>query len=130
MKARLEQENIHDIPALYQLDPRHARIIWHSVTGEHFVRALQGAPIPLIKTKRSGFGNSKVLAPAFRDPRSVYLVSYWLMEKAAMRLRRDRRMVACFSLHVSRYRKRSLRAFTQCEESQDTALFLRINRRL
>ncbi len=74
---------------LYALDPRHARMIWHSVEGERFVRALQGENIPLIETKRQGYGNSKVLAPEFRTPNKAWLVGRWLLEKSASRLRRD-----------------------------------------
>lgn len=130
MKARLERAGVADIPALYRLDPRHARAIWRSVEGERFVRALQGAPIPLLETRRGGFGNSKVLAPEFRDPLAAYLVSRWLVEKAASRLRRDGRVAASFSLYIAREGSPSLRRATRCAQSQDTALFLRINREL
>lgn len=130
MKARLEQAGIQDVPALCRLDPRHARAIWRSVEGERFVRALQGAPIPLLKTRRGGYGNSKVLAPEFRDPRSAYLVSRWLVEKAAARLRRDGRVAASFNLYISRDDASSLRAALRSAQSQDTLLFLQINRQL
>ena len=130
MKARLEQAGIHDVPTLCRLDPRHARAIWRSVEGERFVRALQGEPIPLLTTRRGGFGNSKVLAPEFRDPRAAYLVSRWLVEKAAARLRRDGRVAASFSLYIARDGAPSLRRGLSCAQSQDTGLFLRINRQL
>ncbi len=89
VKQRLFKAHVWDIPALYALDPRHARMIWHSVEGERFVRALQGENIPLIETKRHGYGNSKVLAPEFRPPDKAWLVGRWLLEKSASRLRRD-----------------------------------------
>jgi len=130
MKARLERAGVHDIPALWRLDPRHARAIWRSVEGERFVRSLRGEPIPLLQTRRGGFGNGKVLAPAFRDPRSAYLVSRWLVEKAASRLRHSGRVAASFSLYIAREGARSLRARMSCTQSQDTAFFLRVNRQL
>jgi DNA polymerase-4 len=40
IKARFWGAHIRDIPALYALDPRHARQIWRSIEGERFVRAL------------------------------------------------------------------------------------------
>lgn len=130
MKARLEGAGIRDVPTLCRLDPRHARAIWRSVEGERFVRALQGEPIPLMRTKRGGFGNSKVLAPEFRDPRAAYLVSRWLVEKAAARLRRDGRVAAVFSLYIARMGAHSLRRDMTCAASQDSALFLQINRQI
>lgn len=130
MKARLENAGIHDVPALCRLDPRHARAIWRSIEGERFVRALQGAPVPLLMTRRGGYGNSKVLAPEFRDPRSAYLVSRWLTEKAVARLRRDSRVAASLSIFVAREGAPSLHGRLRCAQSQDTAMFLRINRHL
>ena len=69
-KARLMRAGIKDIGALYRLDPRHARMIWRSVEGERFVRALQGEHIPLLNTQRGGYGNSKVLAPENKAPKN------------------------------------------------------------
>lgn len=50
MKHRLFRAHIYDTPALYALDPRHARLIWRSVEGERFVRALQGLDVPVLPT--------------------------------------------------------------------------------
>lgn len=86
---RLLRAQIRDVTALHALDPRHARMIWGSVQGERFVRALQGMNIQLEPTKRSGYGNSKVLAPRYRTLNKAYLVGRWLTEKAAERMRRD-----------------------------------------
>lgn len=130
MSARLHSAGIHDVPALCRLDPRHARAIWRSVEGERFVRALQGEHIPLVKTKRGGYGNSKVLAPAFRAPAEAYLVSRWLVEKAAARLRRDGRVAASFGLQLSPMGRTTWAASMRCAPTQDTVEFMRINRAL
>ena len=130
MKERLERAGIRDVPSLCRLEPRHARAIWRSVEGERFVRSLQGAPIPLVQTTRGGFGNSKVLAPEFRDPLSAYLVSRWLVEKAATRLRREGRVAARFSLHLSPMGRHTWSASMRCAATQDTLEFMRINRAL
>ena len=130
MRSRLELAGIKDVTALCALDPRHARAIWRSIEGEKFVRSLQGEPIPLTRTRRGGFGNSKILAPEFRDPRSAYLVSRWLIEKAATRLRRDGRTAASFAIHISCENAPGLARTVSCAASQDTAIFLRINRAL
>ena len=130
MRERLLRAGVRDVPALCALDPRHARAIWHSIEGERFVRSLQGAPVPLVETRRGGFGNSKVLAPDFRDPVAAYLVSRWLVEKAASRLRREGRTAASFSLSVHPLDRPRWGGALRCAATQDTAEFLRINRRL
>lgn len=130
MKARLLHAGVPDIATLYRLDPRHARLIWRSVEGERFVRALQGEAIPLFKTKRGGVDNSKVLAPEYRHPREAYLVSRWLIEKAAMRLRRAGMVAGRLHLHISRYGRPSFDAGMRCSLSQDTGVFLRTNKEL
>lgn len=128
MRARLEAAGVRDMVSLCRLDPRHARAIWRSVEGERFVRSLQGEPIPLVKTQRGGFGNSKVLAPEFRAPREAYLVSRWLIEKAAARLRREGRVASTFALHLAPMGAAPWGRSVRCAPTQDTLEFMRINR--
>lgn len=130
MGERLRRAGVRDIPALYRLDPRHARAIWNSVEGECFVRALQGLPVPLVETQRGGYGNSKVLAPQFRRPQEAYLVSRWLVEKATARLRRDGRVAAVYSLSLSPLDRPRWGRSVRTAPTQDTAEILRINRAL
>ncbi|MDP0925695.1 UMUC-like DNA-repair protein [Paracoccus onubensis] len=130
MKARLLRAGVYDVGTLCRLDPRHARIIWRSVEGERFVRMLQGMNIEITPTKRSGYGNSKVLAPELRQPREAYLVSRWLIEKATSRLRRDGRVASSFSLHLSPMDAPRWARSIKTASTQDTAEFLRINRAL
>lgn len=130
IRERLERAGVSNVPALCRLDPRHARAIWRSVEGERFVRAQQGMPIPLVKTQRGGFGNSKVLAPQFRGPHEAYLVSRWLIEKAAGRLRREGRVASAYYLHLSTYGGASWARSVRCAATQDTLQFLRVNRAL
>lgn len=130
MKDRLIRAGVCDVVQLCQLDPRHARMIWRSVEGERFVRMLQGMDIPIQPTQRGGFGNSKVLAPEFRDPRAAYRVGRWLVEKATARLRRDGRVAARFSLVVSFMDRPAYARGVSCFPSQDTAFFLRLHRAL
>ena len=130
MGERLRRAGVHDIPSLWALDPRHARAIWNSVEGERFVRMLQGMDVPLTDTQRGGYGNSKVLAPDFRRPAEAYLVSRWLIEKAAQRLRRDGRVAARFTLHMAPMGAERVVGSVKCAPSQDTQTFLQINRAL
>ena len=126
MTARLNHAAVWGIRELYALDPRHARQIWRSVEGERFVRALHGMDIPLPETRRSGYGNSKVLAPQDRTPEAARLVGRQLVEKAVGRLRRDGWCARRFSLFLHFSGQRSWRARQTCSASQDTRLFLSI----
>jgi DNA polymerase-4 len=128
--ARLFNAGIKTIPELYALDPRHARMIWHSVEGERFVRALQGENIPLQSTNRNGYGNSKVLAPENKTITNAYHVSRWLVEKSAHRLRRDGYVAQAFSVYMGLGNKQSWSQSVKIYASQDTRLFLDVNKRL
>jgi DNA polymerase-4 len=128
--ARLHRAHVWDIPALYHLDPRHARAIWGNVEGERFVRALQGMDIPLPETKRGGYGNSKMLAPKHRSIKEAYMVGRWLVEKSAARMRRDGRVAARFGLAVGFMPEGGWHRSIKCEASQDSAYFLDLHRQL
>jgi DNA polymerase-4 len=129
-KERLMRAGVYDVTSLYQLDPRHARLIWRSVEGERFVRSLQGMDIPIVPTERGGYGNSKVLSPEFRDPLKAYLVGRWLVEKSTARLRREERVAARFSLSISFLTGEQWSKSLRCFPTQDTAFLLRIHRSL
>jgi len=130
MGGRLAKAGIKDIPSLLALDPRHARKIWNSVEGERFVRSLQGMDVPLPETKRGGYGNSKVLAPEFRQPAEAYLVSRWLVEKATARLRADGRVAAKISVGMNAVDGARWGRSIKTAASQDTMTFQNINRDL
>lgn len=89
MRARLEAAGIHDIPALYRLEPKAARAIWGSVTGERFIRELRGETVQHPETRRGMIGHGQVLTGANRSPEGARLVARRLLVKAAARLRRE-----------------------------------------
>ncbi len=126
IRRRLQRAMIWNVSALYDLDPRHARKIWNSVEGERFIRALQGADIPLLATKRNGYGNSKVLAPAYRPPEKALLVGRWLTEKSAERMRRDAYCARRFSLRAQFLPKGGWSGSRTVTATQDTRAILAI----
>lgn len=128
--AKLHGAQVWDIPALYALDPRHARLIWRSVEGERFIRALRGENVLLGQTERHGYGNSKILSPAFRAVPEAYLVGRWLTEKSATRLRRDGRVTRRFSVAASFMPGGGWHGSIKCEATADTAYLLRLHRQL
>lgn len=98
ISARLERAGITDIPTLLATDPRQARAIWHSVTGERFLRELRGETVDYPATRRSSFGHGQVLTTRNRTPEAARLVARRLLVKAAARLRREGMFAR--SLHV------------------------------
>ena len=130
IKRKLHRAMVWDVQALYALDPRHARQIWHSVEGERFVRALQGENIPLGTTQRNGYGNSKVLAPKYRHPDKAMLVGRWLVEKATERMRRDGFCARRFALSARFYPNGGWAGSRSVAATQDTRAFLNIYMRL
>jgi DNA polymerase-4 len=88
IKRKLLNSKIYSISDLYNMDPRHARLVWRSIEGERFVRALRGEDIPINNSTRGSYGNSKVLSPENRSPSRAYLVGRWLIEKSSERIRK------------------------------------------
>ncbi|WP_334130148.1 Y-family DNA polymerase [Sneathiella sp.] len=124
IRNRLWDARIYNTTDLYRLDPRHARMIWNSVEGERFVRALQGMDIKIQPTERNGYGNSKVLAPQHRPPHKAKLVGRWLVEKAAERMRRDGFCARQFSLSVQLVERGRWGRGQKITATQDTRFLL------
>lgn len=89
MERRLISAGISTIRDLYAMQPKHARRLWNSVTGERFILALQGHDILDPKTKSHSLGHGQILAMPNRNPDGARLVARRLLIKAATRLRRN-----------------------------------------
>lgn len=88
MEQRLNRANVYTIEEFWNLSPKHARKIWHSVEGERFWYKLHGYHIPERETQKRVVGHSRILDPALRSPDSAYAVTRQLLIKATTRLRR------------------------------------------
>lgn len=128
--AKLHNAGITSIEQLYGLDPKEARIIWGSIEGERFIRALHGKTVALPDTQRGGYGSSKILSPEFRKIPEAYLVGRWLVEKAASRLRGDGRVASQFSLSMGFIGGGGWARGLNCEATQATHDFLDHHRSL
>jgi len=122
--ARLYRAGVWSIPALYDLDPHHARRIWRSVEGERFALALRGMDMRLAETQRRAYGNSKVLSPECRQPNAARLVGRWLVEKAAERMRRDGYCAGMFTLNATFVERCRWSGSCPMASTQDTRLLL------
>ncbi|MES2667221.1 MAG: hypothetical protein V4712_14080 [Pseudomonadota bacterium] len=99
MRDRLLAAGVPDVPTLYALDPKRARAIWGSVTGERFLRELQGEHVEWPDPQRGMIGHGQVLTAGNKTPEGARLVVRRLLVKAAARLRREGFLAR--SLHVS-----------------------------
>ena len=98
MRDRLLAAGVPDVPSLYALDPKRARAIWGSVTGERFLRELRGEHVVWPETRRGMIGHGQVLTAGNKTPEGARLVARRLLVKAAARLRREGFLKS--SLHV------------------------------
>ncbi len=124
MNARLEAAGVTDIPTLYALTPRHARAIWRSVSGERFIRALQGEDIPDPSTKAHSFGHSQVLSGASRSPERARLIMRRLLVKAATRLRRGGYFATYLHISVKNQNYKRLGSGAKIPATQDSFALL------
>lgn len=131
MKARLYRARVFDVPSLFALDPRHARLIWRSVEGERFVRMLQSMDIPLVATEPRRIRQQQGAVARIPPIRAVptWSAAGW-SKRRRRRLRRDGRVAGRFSLSVSFMAGGGWSRNVSCFPTQDTAIFLRLHRAL
>ena len=87
VSARLERAGVTDFTALWALQPKRARAIWGSVTGERFWYGLHGYDTHEEATRKSMIGHSRVLTRDHEAPAAARIVARALLLKAASRLR-------------------------------------------
>ena len=131
MERRLNAAGVHSVRDLAALQPKHARKIWGSVTGERFWYGLHGVDIPEAPpaAKRS-IGHSRILPPAMRAPDEARQVARRLLAKAAGRLRRYglTASVLAFSAQSETGQRRG--GETRLEATQDSFVLLAAFERL
>ncbi len=88
MEERLRKAHITTVEQLWDISPKHARMIWGGVGGERFWYNLHGYHIPDQETHTSMIGHSRILDPELRHPDKARQVARRLTVKAATRLRR------------------------------------------
>ena len=121
MERRLNRAGVYTVEDFWNLSPKHARQIWRSVEGERFWYKLHGYDIPdrPVQQKRV-IGHSRMLDPQHRQPDSTYLVTRYLLNKAAARLRRYEMYSGCLYLSVrtpDRRRWAKDRSFAKTQDS-------------
>lgn len=88
MEERLRKAGVTTVAQLWDISPKHARMIWGGVGGERFWYNLHGYHIPDQETSPGMIGHSRILDPELRHPDKARQVARRLTVKAAARLRR------------------------------------------
>ncbi len=101
MKFRLLKANIFNTEILLNLQPKHMRKLWRSVTGERLWYALHGYEIEAGESERGMFGHGRVLPPDSRSLPKAHAIARLLITKAARRLRRENFYCAGIYLSLS-----------------------------
>lgn len=99
MQTRLQDAGVQNVVQLYNLSPKAARHIWHSVEGEYFIRQLHGETVVRPAKRHRSLGHGQRLSAPNRPPDAAFLVARRLLVKAAARLRREGNLAS--SLHLS-----------------------------
>jgi len=86
--ARLARAGIHDIAALWRLQPKELRRLWGSVEGERMWMGLHGYTVERPETQRRMFGHGRVLPVDWRHLGGAYAAARVLLAKASRRMRR------------------------------------------
>lgn len=124
MLRRLNMAGVMDVTTLYELSPKHARRIWHSVGGERFLHALRGEDVLPPKTNRHSFGHSQVLTSGNRSPEAARLVARHLLLKAATRLRRSEYFTSFLYLSAKCRKQGKLRTARRIIPTRDSFTLL------
>ena len=89
MKPRLEAHGIRTVRQLCQADKPLLRKVWGGVEGERMYARLRGEATFDPPSHTSTIGHSHVLPPSQRKPSHALAVLHRLLQKAAMRLRKE-----------------------------------------
>ncbi len=89
MEARMHRAGITTVQQLCAASKLELRRAWGSVEGELMYERLRGAPVPLTTSAQSSIGHSHVLPPVKRNDVDARSIIHRMLQKAAMRLRRQ-----------------------------------------
>ena len=90
MEARLHRAGITTVQRLCAASKPELRRVWGGIEGEIMFERLRGAPVPLAdEAPPVTLGHSHVLPPAKRNDTDARSILHRMLQKAAMRLRRQ-----------------------------------------
>ncbi|PAW78191.1 MAG: DNA polymerase [Verrucomicrobia bacterium Tous-C9LFEB] len=127
MDARLRQHGICTVEALCTASASTLRRAWGSIEGERLHAKLRGEVVYSPPTQKSSISHSHVLAPELRNDADAYSVLNRLLQKAAMRLRKDGYLAGAMGIYL-KYTggNDGWHQEMHFQETQDTIEFLRV----
>lgn len=128
MRARLQRCGITTVQALYAAPRPLLRQAWGSVAGDEMYDKLRGQWYAPRSSPARSIGHSHVMPPTMRQPDHALAVLNRLVQKAAMRLRKQGLYATALLVFVHAGPRRAQGASAQRDtrfgETQDTALLL------
>ena len=133
MLRRLQRHGITNTEQLYAAPREVLHTVWGGVVGSEMYDKLRGQPYEPRHSPPRSLGHSHVLPPELRTPAGALGVLNRLMQKAAMRLRKQQLYAKALSVHVRAHgpydRDLSMRLqadeYARFHETQDTVFLLR-----
>lgn len=123
MVLRLQHCGIHTMEQLYAAPSALLRTVWGGVAGAQMHAQLRGQWSAPRETVARSLGHSHVLPPALRNSVGALAVLHRLMQKAAMRLRKQGVYASSLRVQVCS-RAGGDERFAQVGETQDTVFLL------
>ncbi|RYG49484.1 DNA polymerase [bacterium] len=119
MKVRLEGHGILTVEGLYRATKEQLRAAFGSKIGEDWWYLLRGMQMEKPSTARKSLGHSHVLPPEFRSEKGCHEVLLRLLQKAAVRLRREGLVAGDMHVYV-KGKRRSWEASVRLTPTSDT----------
>lgn len=127
MRQRLARCGIHTVEQLYAAPRNVLHTAWGGLAGSDMYDKLRGQWYGPRQTVARSLGHSHVLPPELRHAQGAWEVLNRLLQKAAMRLRKQGFFATALLVHVrcgSRAQRRSADRYVQLGETQDTGVLL------
>jgi DNA polymerase-4 len=121
MEARLRKHGLTSVELLCRASKQKLRNVWGGVEGERFWRQLRGERAERHASPgQKTLGHSHVLPPALRNETDAHAVLHRLVQKAAVRLRKQGYYAAGMAIGVGYADGRRWHTETHVVETQDT----------
>lgn len=124
MEKRLYRQGIRTMEQLLALSSADMRRVWNGVWGERMYQWLRGVDFNLAESQQHSISQSHVLPPELRNEAGAYGVAQKLIQKAAMRLRKNNFWTSSMNLYVRFTDRTHWSESLRMMECQDTLTLL------